>query len=288
MDLPNYFADCDSSFIDSDFIIFGVPFDKTSTFRKGAMEAPKKIREASWNFETFNLKNNVDITKIRIHDFGDLYIKDDSSEEVFKKTRDFTKGIIKKNKFPIAIGGDHSISVGILKAFPRDTAVVFIDAHLDFRDEYDNDQFNHACVTRRISEHLGVNNIAVLGIRSAEREEYIEAKHQGLYYKDSFSIRNYGINKTICELKKFFSDKKIYLSLDIDSLDPSYAPGTSTPEPFGLSSFDVLSIIENFSSDLIGFDVVEVCPLYDKGETAIIAAKYIRSVIENVWLNQFS
>ena len=116
----------------------------------------------------------------------------------------------------------------------------------------------------------------------------IEAKSQGLYYKDSYLIKNYGINQTISELRTIFSDKKIYLSLDIDALDPSYAPGTSTPEPFGLSSFDVLKIIENFSSDLVGFDLVEVCPLYDKGETAIIAAKYIRSVIENVWLNQFS
>jgi agmatinase len=285
MDFPDYFADCDSSFEDSNFVIFGVPFDQTSTFRKGAKNAPKKIREASWNFESFNLKNGVDLTKIKIHDYGDLDVNDDTSEIMSRKTLDLSRRIIKKNKFPIAIGGEHFISTGIINAFPSDIGVLFLDAHLDFRNDFEGDPFNHSCVIKRVSEHIGVKNIAVIGIRSADKEEYIEAKNLGLYFRDSFTIKNIGIIKIINELKEYFSKKKIYLSLDIDVLDPAYAPGTSNPEPFGLSSFDVLKIIEEFAGILIGFDLVEVCPFFDKGETAIISAKYIRFLIENVWLN---
>ena len=130
---------------------------------------------------------------------------------------------------------------------------------------------------------MKVDNIAIVGVRSAEKEEFEDAKSQRLFHIDAFSIFENGIEKTLKEVKNYLGKKRIYMSLDIDVLDPAYAPGTSTPEPFGLTSLDVLKFIEYFAPHLVGFDVVEVCPPFDNGETALLAAKYVRFVIEQVW-----
>jgi len=280
MQFPNYFADADANFDEADFVIFGIPYDKTSSFRKGSIKAPDDIRKASWNFETYNLRTDVDIKDLKVHDYGNLDVTKDNPSIMIKKVRGFTSKILEKNKFPIAIGGEHSVTSGIIQAYPKDIAVLILDAHMDFRNIYENEKYNHACVTKRISDHVSIKNIVVLGARSAEKEEYIDAKNQNLFYIDSFYIKKNGIKKAINEIESILKNKKIYLTLDIDAIDPSYAPGTGTPEPFGITPFDVIEIIDSFYSNLIGFDVVEVCPNYDNGEASIIAAKIIRNVIE--------
>lgn len=282
MNFPDYFADAESNFDDAEFVIFGIPYDKTSSFRRGASQAPKEIRQAGWNFETFNLRTGFDLRNVKFHDYGDLNVKNDSSKVMVEKVTAFTKKILDKNKFSIALGGEHSVTPGIINAFPKDISVISLDAHIDFRNEYENDKNNHACTIRRVADHIDIKNIAVLGIRSAEKEEFEEAKKQGLFYIDSFDIQKFGIKKTIDKTKKFLKNDRIYLTLDIDVLDPVYAPGTSTPEPVGLTPSDVLECIESFSSNLVGFDVVEVCPPYDKGQTALLAAKFVRYIIEYV------
>ena len=284
MNFPNYFADAESSFKESKFVIFGLPYDKTSSFRHGAAEAPKYIRQASWNFETYNMLTGGDLTGIPIHDYGDLDISGMNPSDMVKTVKDFTAYILKNNKFPVAIGGEHSVTSGIIQAYPDDIAVVVLDAHMDFRDIYENEKFNHACVTKRISDHLKIENIALIGIRSAEKNEYNDAEEKKLFYKTSFEIREKGMKKTLTEIDKHIGDKRTYLSFDIDALDPCYAPGTSTPEPFGISSFDGLEIIDFFSDRLVGFDIVEVCPHFDNGETSLIAAKYIRYLIEKSFI----
>ena len=288
MNFPNYFADADSNFKDSDYVIFSIPYDKTSSFRYGADSAPNKIRLNSWNFETFNLRNKIDFKDIKVHDYGDLPINNLSINEIMNKVESLTNLILKNNKFPIAIGGEHSITSGILRAFPDDISVLSFDAHLDYRDIYENEKYNHACVIRRISEKININDIAILGVRSAEKKEFLEAKKEGLFWVDAFDIKENGIKKYLYEVKKRNNNKKLYLTLDIDVLDPSFAPGTSTPEPFGLSPMDILESIEFFSKDIIGFDVMEVCPSYDNGESAILAAKYIKTIIEETWKNNIN
>jgi len=280
MNFPDYFADAEAGFDEAEFVIFGVPYDKTSSFRQGASLAPKEIRKASWNFETFNLKTGVDIKDIKFHDYGDLDVKNDTPDIMIKKVQKFTSNLLEKNKFPIALGGEHSITPGIIQAFPKDIAVVSLDAHLDFRSSYENEKYNHACVIKRITDHIDTKNIVVLGVRSAEKAEFEDAKKQDILFVDSFSIIESGIKKALTETKKYLKDKKIYLTLDIDIIDPAFAPGTSTPEPFGLTSFDILECIQYFSKDLVGFDIVEVCPPFDKGETSLLAAKLVRLIIE--------
>ena len=280
MNFPNYFADAESSFDEAKFVIFGVPYDKTSSFRLGASKAPDEMRQAGWNFETFNLKTGFDLRDAKFHDYGNLDVKDVPPKEMVQKVKELTSKIVSKNKIPIALGGEHSITSGIIQALPRDISVVSLDAHLDFREIYENESYNHACVTRRIADHIGIKNVAVLGIRSAEKEEFEEAKKQELFFIDAFEIKKVGIKKSLDKTKSYLKNKKIYLSLDIDVVDPSFAPGTSTPEPFGLEPLDVIECIEFFSSNLIGFDVVEVCPSYDMGQTALLATKIVRYVIE--------
>jgi agmatinase len=280
MNFPDYFADAESSFDEAKYVIFGVPYDKTSSFRTGAINAPKEIRKSSWNFETYNFRTGFDLSDIKFHDYGDLDVKDKTPEKMIDEVYRFTNKLLQNNKIPIAIGGEHSITPGIVNAFPKDISVVSLDAHIDFRQKYENSPYNHACVTRRISDHVGIGNVAVLGIRSAEKEEFLEAKKLDLFYIDSFQIKENGIKEALNRTKKHIGNKKVYLTLDIDVIDPAFAPGTSTPEPFGLAPFDVLKCIDAFSSNLIGFDVVEVCPGFDNGQTSILAAKIIRSVIE--------
>jgi agmatinase len=284
MNFPKYFADAESNFDKSEFVISGIPYDKTSSFRKGAAEAPEKIREASWNFETFNFENNVDIRDIKIHDYGDLNVEKLIPNNMIKEVKKHFTSIISKGKIAITIGGEHSITPGIVYAFPKDIAVLSLDAHMDYRDQYEDEKYNHACALKRISDHIDVDDIAVLGIRSAEKEEFEEAKSDKLFYKTSSDFSRQGIKDILKQTKKHLGEKSVYLTLDIDVIDPSYAPGTSTPEPFGLNPFDIVQCIRFFSPQLIGFDIVEVCPKYDNGETSILAAKIIRKTIEEIFL----
>jgi len=286
MNFPNYFADAESNFNDAKFVIFGVPYDKTTSFRSGASQAPREIRQASWNFETYNFRTGNDLKDIPIHDYGDLEVENLSPKDMIKKVTDFTSMLLSKNKFPIAIGGEHSITPGIISAFPKDIAVVSLDAHMDFREQYEKESNNHACAIRRIADYVDIKNIAVLGIRSAEKKEFIDAKNQDLFFIDAFTIKEKGIKYALDKIKDHIKNKRIYLTFDIDVLDPAYAPGVSTPEPFGLTTFDVKECIDFFSTQLVGFDVVEVCPTYDHGETALIAAKFIRYLLEKVYFKK--
>ncbi len=283
MEFPDYFADAESSFDDASFILFGVPFEKTSSFRHGADKGPSEIRQASWNFERYDLRTGINFEDILIHDYGDLDVKKLNSKELFDTVKTFTSTVLRKQKIPIAIGGDHSITPGVVSAFPKDIAVLSLDAHMDFRQEYKNDIYNHACVIRRIADHIPLENIAVLGLRSAEKEEYQQAQQQGLFFRDAFSINNTGLKTIIQQTKTLLKGKKIYLTLDIDVVDPAYAPGTSTPEPCGLTPMQVIEIIEAFSPQLIGCDLVEVCPPYDQGQTAVLAAKLIKIYLGLMW-----
>lgn len=286
MEFPNYFADAEADFNDALFILFGVPFEKTSSFRHGADKAPFEVRQASWNFERYDLRTGISFEDITVHDYGDLSVKDLTSKEVFVSTQAFTTTILAKHKTPIAIGGDHSITPGIISAFPKNIAVLSLDAHMDFRQQYKNDLYNHACVLRRVADHLPIDNIAVLGLRSAEKEEYDQAQQHGLFFRDIFTISQQGIKKVITESKTRLKGKQIYLTIDIDVIDPAYAPGTSTPEPFGMTPLEVVDIIDAFAPQIIGCDVVEVCPPYDHGQTAVLAAKLIRTVISGIWRNK--
>ncbi|PIV69936.1 MAG: agmatinase [Euryarchaeota archaeon CG01_land_8_20_14_3_00_38_12] len=266
------FADANSSFNDAKFVIFGVPFDSTSSFRSGSRFAPNRIREASYNFETYLMEQDVDLIDIPFHDAGNLD-EYGNVDEMTGAVEDAVKKILPK--FPILIGGEHSLTIGAVKTL-KNVSVVFIDAHLDFREEYLGIKNSHACVSRRVSEIVGIENVFSIGVRSFSREEKNDAEKLGLKYVSSFDVKEKGIENIIRNLNL---KKKIYLSLDMDGVDPAFAPGVGNPEPFGLTPLDVVKCIKILSDRLVGFDVAEVCPPYDNGNTSLLGARIIRDLI---------
>lgn len=263
-----------SSYEDSRYVIFGVPFDKTCTFKKGTRYGPSGIRDASHDFEMYAYDYRLDLGDAKVHDAGDLPVSDLSSEQMLKTVGVFSKKLVKDGKFPILLGGEHSVSPGCATEFD-DIGVLGIDAHADYRDEFLGNKNNHACAMRRMVDKFGEENVMWIAVRSLARAEH----ESSAKLIDSLTILRNGIDWTISQVEKRLPNKRIYLSLDIDGIDPAYAPGTGTPEPFGIAPFDVKRIIDALSPRLVGFDVVEVSPPLDNGITEILAARLITSVI---------
>ena len=279
------FADASSTLDDSDFAIFGVPFDGTSSFRSGTAQAPERIREASHNFETFKFEHGEDMESIRYCDLGDLE-EFENVDLMMQGVEAFSSDLVRKNKFPVALGGEHSISPAIVKSF-EDIGVISLDAHLDFRNEYEGEKNSHACSTRRISDSVGVEGVVPIGVRSMSKEESKDAEELGLKFISSFAFhKDPNMKEAVERALKWMGREKIYLTLDMDVFDPAYAPGISNPEPFGLEPIEIKRCINHLADRLVGFDVVEVSPPFDNGNTAALAARLVREVIMAVWKAQ--
>lgn len=259
---------------EAEYVLFGVPFDDTCTFKKGARYGPAGIREALFNFEVYVYDYKCDLSEIPMHDAGDLPVDGLAGPEMVRRVHEFSKRVVKDGKFPILMGGEHSVSPGSATAFD-DICVLGIDAHDDFRQEYKGDKNSHACAMRRIADKFGEDRVMWVGVRSFE-----QSAHEGsAKILDSLTILKNGIDWTIDRIRKELPGDRVYISLDIDGIDPSYAPGTGTPEPYGLTPLDVKKIIDAFAPRMVGFDVVEVSPPLDNGITAILAARLITNVI---------
>ncbi len=271
------FAFATASFEKADFVILGVPFDRTTSFRSGARAGPNAIREASYNFEPYVFEHDVLLTDVAVHDAGN--IEDlGSVEDMVTETKDVVSSIVNAGKFPILIGGEHSITIPAVRSF-HDIGVITVDAHLDFRDEYMNNKLSHACVLRRSADHVGIENVLAFGVRSISIDEKRSSMPE---YIDAYAIHDEGAEKAFKRALNMIRKEKVYFSLDIDGIDPAYAPGTGTPEPFGLSPIDVKKCIHMLAPRLVGFDVNEVSPPYDKGNTAALAARMIIEVVSVV------
>lgn len=272
------FADARAGFEEARFVALGVPFDRTTTFRGGARFAPTTIREASASFEPDMFEHGLSFSDIPFHDSGDLY-EEGTADEMVVSVEEESRRIISAGKFPIVIGGEHSITPPVVKAFEGELSVVIVDAHLDYRDEYQGLKNSHACAHRRVADIVGMGNVLAFGVRSISEDEDSDQAR----FVDAFTIHERGCREEFERVLPSLGDRPVYLSLDIDGIDPAYAPGTGTPEPFGLTPFDVRYIINRLGDRLIGFDVVEVCPPYDNGNTSILAARFIKEVIAVKW-----
>ncbi len=266
------FAGTDSSYEDSQFVIVGVPFDKTSSFRAGTADGPRSVREASYCFEPYMVEHDISLYEVPIHDKGDIKEYEDISD-IKDELKNIVYEIISDGKIPIIIGGEHSLTPFVVKGFEKhfdSIDVVVLDAHLDFREEYEGLKNSHATAVKRTSESSVVRDIKVLGVRSVsikeagkEKPPYVEADE---LYRRVDSIKG--------------DDVPVYLSIDMDVFDPSYAPGVGNPEPFGVEPRTVKQIIQNLSSNLIGIDIVETNPRFDPSEiTSNLAARLIYEFI---------
>ena len=224
------YAGAESEYNDAEAVIFGIPYDHTACFKAGAREAPTAIRRASYNFEEIHFEHGIHQRRLEVYDYGncdDFILPEDMFAEV-----DFAvRPAINDGKFTVAIGGEHSINIPIVRAFPeKSIALISIDAHLDSRDEYLGTPNSHACVMRRAAEHLGLDNVYVLGARAIGEEEL--DRDDVVPFISSYDIMDMGIEKAISKALDEVKAEKVYLTVDIDGIDPAFAPGTCTPEPF--------------------------------------------------------
>ena len=267
------FADADAEYSSADYVLFGVPFDGTTSFKAGCRDAPLAIRQVSYNIETYLPFYDLEMTDISVHDMGDMYVEC-LPDLMVEQVADAVSDLMKDEIVPIMMGGEHSVTIGAVQTLKPKWYVV-CDAHLDMQDEYRGSPFNHDCVTARVSEV--VENIVIIGARSGCKEEFEYARENyHLYTADDVEER--GIRAVLDEVSELIGDDSLYLSIDADAIDCCLTPGLGTPEPFGLTPKDVRAVIRRLAKNAVGFDYVEVLP-NDQGQTAMVAAHMIREFI---------
>lgn len=279
----NIFSGFQESFKKADYVVLGVPFDATSTYRTGARFGPNAIRQASLNIESYSFRTGIDVEDLRLHDLGDLDTFTDL-EKTLERTTLVVKDIFEAGKIPVIIGGEHTITFGVINGLSRHssgTAIVSFDAHLDLRNEFAGLKLSHTTFMRRVNERLKPAKIIEVGTRAVCKEELAFAEEAGIEFFTVHQIRKEGALEITEQLKKNLENcGKIYLSVDMDVLDPAYAPGVQNPEPEGLEPYTLLELLSGLCDKrVIGFDVVEVAPHYDRGVSAINAAKVIFEIL---------
>lgn len=262
---------------DARYVICGVPFDSSETYRTGSRFAPTAIREASREIEDYDMLEDFDLSQIPIADYGNVEVSFGNAEETMKRTGETVREILQAGAVPYLIGGEHTISYFALQGFEKKPFYLVFDAHLDFHDEYINNRLSHACSIRRACELLGVENVLVVGIRSGGKEEVKDAKKLGLNYIDFNDCRD--IDTLKIKILDAVRGRDVYLSIDADVLDPKEAPGVCNPEPPGFSfeeMVDILDILKDVR--MAGFDITEITPMYDS-YTPVVAARLIYKVL---------
>ena len=272
------FLGCDAEYDEARVVLFGAPFDSTTSFRPGTRFAGPAIRGDSWGLETYSPYQDRDLTDCHIFDSGDLELAIGDSEKVLAVIEERAETILKDDKLPFLIGGEHLVTLGSIRAAARkypDLHIIHLDAHTDLREDYLGVRLSHACVIRRCWEILGNGRIHQFGIRSGEKDEFEWAKsgHTSLH---PFDLE--GLEETVESLQ----GKPVYFTLDLDVLDPSVFPGTGTPEPGGIDYMTlqraVFAVCQNVC--LVGCDVNELCPPYDaSGVSTAVACKIIREML---------
>jgi len=260
---------------DSDYIILGVPYDSTVSYKPGARFGPDKIRESFYELETFDFETGLDFEDINVYDAGNFSFEV-NADNIVKKIRNVVSEIVEDDKIPVLLGGEHTITLGGIEGIIEmedDIVYVVFDAHLDMRDEYPlGNRLTHATVNRRIIEKIGLENIVIAGVRACSKEEYDFIRKN--------KIKVYGVDEKI--RMDFLRDKNVYVSIDLDVLDPSIAPGVGNPEPLGISLYRLMDLLRSISKycNIKAFDIVELNPLYDNnGITVSVASKILQKLI---------
>ena len=274
------FSGYQKAFKEANYVILGVPFDVTSTYRTGARFAPNAIREASLNIETYSFRANIDMENVNLHDLGDLNVTGDT-HETLKRVEQVVKELFDAEKVPVLIGGEHTITLGAARAVGKNVAILDFDAHLDLRNEYLNQKVSHTTFMRRIKEQVKPTKIVEVGTRAVCKEELSYAKKTGIDFVTTQQIRKYSVEQTSKKIKNLLKDaKEIYLTVDLDVLDPAFAPAVQNPEPDGLCTHMLYDLLHEVCDErIVAFDVVEVAPHFDHGVTAIQAAKTIFEIL---------
>lgn len=272
-----FMASCDT-YDEASVVMVGVPMDFTCSFRPGTRFGPQRIRQVSIGIEEYSVYMDRDIEDVRFFDCGDLDLPFGNVENSLNIISEAAEEILKDDKFPLFIGGEHLISVPVIKKvyekYGDDLIVLHFDAHADLREGYLGCPNSHASAIRRLLDFMPGKNIYQFGIRSGTREEFEFAKSNTNMFK-------FDVIEPLKQVIKDVQHKPVHVTLDIDVVDPAYVNGTGTPEPGGISSKELIQSVNLLKSlNLVGFDIVEVSPPYDNSDrSALLAAKIIRDVI---------
>ncbi|MGZ4907784.1 MAG: agmatinase [Halobacteriota archaeon] len=270
------FADSISDYSRSSYVIYGVLFDGTSSFRTGSRWAPEAIRKGSYNFEPYDYDYDCDLVNVPVYDMGDVEFG--NVTDMMAELQPTVFHVIKDGKVPVILGGEHSVTLPCIRALAEDknvTAVVF-DAHLDLKECYLGNKYGHASVSRNILE-CSIPLIQI-GVRSGTRAEYRYAREKSVFFTMD-QLRRDGLGNVLNNVLRLIESNSVYLSIDIDVLDPAYAPGVGNPEPYGLTPLELRTAIRRLAPAASGFDIVEIAPDYDMGMSSIVGAKIVRDFL---------
>ncbi len=271
------FIACDHAYEESTIVLFGAPFDSTTSYRPGTRFASSAIRNESFGLETYSPYLNRDLTEIQVYDGGDLELPFGSPQQALEDIETYTKKVLQDGKLPLMIGGEHLVTLGAVRAasaaYP-DLHILHFDAHADLRDEYLGVMLSHATVMHRCWELVGNGRIFQFGIRSGDKSEFVWGAEHVSTCKFTFDT----LEETIQKLK----DKPIYVTVDLDVLDPSVFPGTGTPEAGGVSFEELRCAIELIGKhcNVVAADMNELSPIYDQsGASTAVACKILREML---------
>ena len=270
------FLGCDNEYGESGIVVFGAPFDSTTSFRPGTRFASRTMRGESYGLETYSPYQDKDLEDLAIFDGGDLELCFGDTEKALTAIESYTTRVLRDNKRPVMIGGEHLVTLGAVRAVARkypELHVVHFDAHADLRDDYLGITLSHATVLHRVWDIIGDGRIYQFGIRSGERSEFQWGNDHVTTQKFNF--------KGLAEVVEKLQGQPVYFTLDLDVLDPSVFPGTGTPEPGGVSFMELLEAIQQVSQlNLVGCDINELSPVYDQsGASTAVACKVLRELL---------
>lgn len=262
------------SYRDAKLVLTGIPMDLTSSFRAGSRQGPQAVRSASEGLEEFSPYLNLDLADCPFYDGGDLLLPFGNLEECFERIEQLSNQLLQDDKLPVFLGGEHLITLPVVKSmlgFYPELVVLHFDAHADLRNDYLGEIYSHATVMRRVCDLIGPGNVYQFGIRSGTKDEFAYGKSNTNFYPFQVLPR---LKSTL----PFLKGHPLYVTVDIDIVDPSYAPGTGTPEPGGIlpqELFRIFELLQGFH--VVGCDFVELAPVYDQsGITSLLMAKIVR------------
>ena len=274
------FTGISSAYETSRFVFFGVPYDRSSTYKAGSRFGPSAIRDLSANLELYSVRSDIDLEKVPVHDLGDIDTLE-GMEGTLHRISSVWAELIADGKIPIMVGGEHTITKAAIDALDKDLGLVSFDAHLDLRDEFLGERIMHATFMRRVAERVGPDHVMEVGIRAFSKPELDYCKESGVQVVTPPELRKFSVEKTAQRIGGFLSKfAHSYVTVDIDVLDPAYAPGVGNPEPDGLTTDELLTLMQaSMTRNIIGLDAVEVAPELDSGQTAAVCAKVIFEAI---------
>ncbi len=276
----NVFIGMNAEFNESKVVLYGMPMDWTVSYRPGSRFGPARIREVSIGLEEYSPYLDRELADVKYFDAGDIPLPFGNPQKSIDIIEEYVGTLLAEEKFPLGMGGEHLVSWPVMKAMAakyKDLAIIHMDAHTDLREHYEGEPLSHSTPIRKIAEHIGPENVYSFGIRSGMKEEFDWAKEVGMH------ISKFEVLEPLKEILPKLAGRPVYVTIDIDVLDPAHAPGTGTVDAGGITSKELLASIHAIARsevNVVGADLVEVAPIYDNSEqTANTASKLIREMM---------